>query len=496
MTTGGSPDGGRGRRRAPRGTRRRALLSAALSTAALQVPLALGYGFLLHYSWLQMLDDGIVPAVEFYAPFPLHWPRMFALALFSIDVGVWVALVALLPLSGPSGSVFEQTRRRLRRRWLIAHAPLVPLVAILIGSHLHARALISTGAGALFFDMRQVATGTRLAGAWSGTETLLLASLSAIFFVHVSLLAGITRPWPWLRNTALAVAGAWALALVSTAALLPLGSRGLLGATTEARRAVTEACPDLARAAIDERIAAAYSAFHRTSADSPAMRDWLPTDIPRTVVVLPPLPRLPAAGIPVSLEAATGEPPGGELQAGLERRVSRRGGPVDLPLPPACSRVRVLKIDRALLADAALDVLAAAGSGPLRLGYGPVPRDPPRAATPAPGPRLVVVSGGSPEIPPDVPRIVLPLADEPPPPEAFARRGAPRAGDPDRARDPARGEPAARAPDGAGRIVLVVEPAALWDDVLRVLAAEADAGAHTIWLVAAAHEDSASSSLR
>ncbi|RMF71680.1 MAG: hypothetical protein D6738_13405, partial [Acidobacteria bacterium] len=297
-------DGAATRRRAPAGTRRRALVSAALALAMLHLPLALGYGFLLRRSFGRLLEAGVLPAAEFLAPFPLHWPRMFALALFSVDVALWVALVSLLPLDDPAASVFGRARLRLRRRWLVAHAPVVPLVATLVGAHLHARALASTGAGALFFDVRRVASGLRLAGAWVEIESLLLISMTAIFLVHIVLLAGIARFWPWLRNALATLAAAWLLATASTFVLIPLGAGPLPRLARGALAEIDVACPGFDGSDLDTRIAEAFSAFHRTAADAPALREYPPWRVPRTITLPPALARLPAAGLPVVVDGA------------------------------------------------------------------------------------------------------------------------------------------------------------------------------------------------
>ncbi|RMF71449.1 MAG: hypothetical protein D6738_13820, partial [Acidobacteria bacterium] len=179
------------------------------------------------------------------------------------------------------------------------------------------------------------------------------------------------------------------------------------------------------------------------------------------------------------------------------RRVPRRGGPVDLPLPPGCAAARVLKLDRALLAATALDALAGAGSGPLRLAYAPRPGPRPSPVPRSPGPVLHLAGGEAPLPPAGVPQVVLPLPPGPDDEESTVEPGSARAGDPSRIyhAGPAREHALPASPDGSGRLVLVPEAGALWDDLLHALAAAHDAGAREIWIVPAI-QDSASSSAR
>ncbi len=233
-----------GRSRAPRAALRRALIAALLATLAIQLPLVVGYARIQSDAWTEMARRGIFPVPEYYGFLPLQGPRLVAMSLFAIDIGTWVALLTLLPLEGRMPGVFAEARRRLRRRWLLAHAPLAPLAAVLGGTRLFGEAMHESGAGAAWFVPGLLAVpGTPAAGLWVSVEQIVLFALSAAMLVHLTLLAGVVRPARWLRNTLLIAAAALLLALVSWWVVVPAADHGLSAATRAARAEGLEACP-------------------------------------------------------------------------------------------------------------------------------------------------------------------------------------------------------------------------------------------------------------
>ncbi|HHN74957.1 MAG TPA: hypothetical protein ENK10_06980, partial [Acidobacteria bacterium] len=175
----------------------------AATLAMVFLPLVVGYALLQRLNWQQIVATGVYPASVFYAGFPLQIPRLLVLSLFAVDLAFWLGLLTLLPLD-EGDSVFIDARRRMRRRWLLAHAPVVPIAALLVGARLYAEALSLSGAGAAWFDAARLAGGGAPAAAtWVHGESLLLVSLATCFLVHLALLAGLVRFGHWLRNMTL-----------------------------------------------------------------------------------------------------------------------------------------------------------------------------------------------------------------------------------------------------------------------------------------------------
>ncbi len=502
-----------GRSHAPRPALRRALIAALLATLAIQLPLVVGYARIQSDAWTEMARRGIFPVPDYYGFLPLQGPRLVAMSLFAIDIGTWVALLTLLPLEGRVPGVFAEARRRLRRRWLLAHAPLAPLAAVLGGTRLFGEAMHESGAGAAWFVPGLLAVpGTPAAGLWVSVEQIVLFALSAAMLVHLSLLAGVVRPARWLRNTLLIAAAALLLALVSWWVVVPAADHGLSAATRAARAEGLEACPGIAPLAATARGALLFEAFERTTADAPALRGRAPYELPLEIAILPPLSLPLAAGVAVELAARTADGSGGPagLPPGYELYVDGDGGATVLPLPAECGVTRVAKIDRIARWSAVAPLLAQLGDGPLRLGYRAAPIGRPAAPLAAAGaPRLAVEPAS---LPPGVPRARVPLP--------FARKlgkGSPLPDDEigrwrrlrrERLLPHDREAPldvvwrdalppaAAPALDAEGRVALVTPGDAAWDDLLRAIAAAAQAGARTIYVVSPEPEPGSSAASR
>jgi len=497
--------------RAPRAALRRALIAALLATLAIQLPLVVGYARIQSDAWTEMARRGIYPVPEYYGFLPLQGPRLVAMSLFAIDIGTWVALLTLLPLEGRIPGVFAEARRRLRRRWLLAHAPLAPLAAVLGGTRLFGEAMHESGAGAAWFVPGLLAVpGTPAAELWVSVEQIVLFALSAAMLVHLTLLAGVVRPARWLRNTLLLAAAGLALALVSWWVVVPAADHGLSAATRAARDEAVRACPGVAPLAATARGAVLFEAFERTTADSPALRERPPYELPLEIAILPPLALPLAAGIAVDLSARAADAPGRPdgLPGGSELTVDGDGGAIVLPLPGECGTTRVAKIDRITPWSAVVPLLQELGDGPLRLGYRAAPAGRPlRPAAAASAPRLAVGVAG---LPPGVPRAKVPLpfgrklAKGTPLPDGeigrWRRLRRERLLPHDREapldvvwRDAL--PPAAPPPlDAEGRVALVTPDDAAWDDVLRAIAAAARAGARTIYVVSPGPESEPASS--
>ncbi|MCU0230051.1 MAG: hypothetical protein MUC67_01610 [Acidobacteria bacterium] len=489
-----------GQTRAPRAARHRALIAALLATLAIQVPLVVGYARAQSDVWAEMARRGIHPVPEYYGFFPLQGPRLVAISLFAVDVGSWVALLMLLPLEVRVPDVFADARRRLRRRWLLAHAPLVPLAAVLGGTRLFGEAMRESGAGAAWFVPALLAVpGTPAAELWVRVEQIVLFALAAAMLVHLALLAGVVRPARWLRNTLVLAAASLALALASWWLLVPVADRGLSTAMRAAQAEALAACPGASPLSATARGAVLYQAFERTPADGPALRERPPYELPLEVATLPPLALPLAGGVAVDLAARNGGPAGpAGLPAGHALTVDGDGGASVLPLPGECGATRVAKIDRIAPWSELAPLLHELGDGPLRLGYrAALTGRPLRPLDAERAPRLVV-DGAAP--PAGVPRSRVPLPfgrtltpGTPLPEEEIGRwprLGRSRVLPHDRESElavvwrdalPPAAPPAV---DGEGRVALAVPPAAAWDDVLRAIAAATRAGARTIYVVA------------
>lgn len=498
--------------RAPRAALRRALLAALIATLAIEIPLVAGYAHVQANAWREMTQRGLVPSAEYYGFLPLQGPRLVAMSLFSVDIGMWVALLTLLPLEGRLPGVFAQARRRLRRRWLLAHAPLAPLAAVLGGTRLFGEAMHESGAGATWFVPPLLSVpGTPAATLWVQVEQLVLFALSAAMLVHLTLLAGVVRPGRWLRNTALLAAGACALALGSWLFVMPAADRGLSRSMRQALANSRDACPGVGGLSSVARGALLFHVFARTSADAPALRERPPYAFPLEVSLPPPLPYPLAAGVGVVLDPADRGPGGGELAGGYELRVDGDGGEAAFPLPAECGQLRVVKIDRMRRWKEVAPLLAGLGRGPLRFGYRAAPRGVPFLP---PGgtesPRLVLGQSAA-DLPPAVPRARVPLP--------FARPLAPGRPLPDEERGqwPRLGwrllpedreqpldvvwrealpaaQPPGLGPDGD--VALVIPDGAAWDDVLRAIAAASTAGARRIYALSSAPPIEAASAAR
>jgi hypothetical protein len=486
--------------RAPRAALRRALVAALFATLAIQLPLVVGYARVQSDAWTEMARRGIYPVPEYYGFLPLQGPRLAAMSLFAIDIGTWVALLTLLPLEGRVPGVFAEARRRLRRRWLLAHAPLAPLAAVLGGTRLFGEAMHESGAGAAWFVPVLLAVpGTPAAELWVRVEQIVLFALAAAMLVHLSLLAGVVRPARWLRNTLLIAAAGMALALASWWIVVPAADRGLSDAMRAARDEATLACPGVVPLSATARGAVLFQAFERTTADAPALRERPPYELPLEIASLPPLALPLAGGVAVDLSArpaqAQGRPAG--LPGGCQLTVDGDGEASVLPLPDQCGATRVAKIDRIARWSSVVPLLQELGDGPLRLGYrAALTGRPLRPLAAANAPRLAVGDVG---LPPGVPRARVPLPFGRKlakgmllPDEEIGRWRRLRSGrvlphDREAALDVVWRDalpPAAPPPvDAEGRVALVTPDDAAWDDVLRAIAAAARAGARTIYVV-------------
>ncbi|MBP7148679.1 MAG: hypothetical protein KBD01_14165 [Acidobacteria bacterium] len=484
---------GRDRRRAPPGARRAAVLAGAAALVAVHLPLVAGYARMQLSAWRQMTEVGIVPAAEFYAPWPLQAARLFVVALFTVDVAGWAALLALLPLDEPHEPAFSAARRRLRRRWLFAHAPVLPIAAFLVAARLFGEAQSGSGAGAAWFLPELIATSHPPASElWVRAERLVLLSLGGALAAHLALLGGIVRPTRWIRNTAAMLGVAVAVAALDIALVLPLVDGGLSRGMAAARASAAAACPGLDALPAPERVETTFNTFVRTTADSPALREYPDFALPDSVVALPPLAWSDWTGLAVRLEA----PGGALLSAGEELRAHLDGSLLAMPIPDLCGGQRVLKADRGLSWNRMREVLARAGSGPLRLAFRPAPFGGRPLVAPA-RPLDVVLARPGAVVPGGVPHadVPLPFAAELPHsrvPRAVAPRARLREG---RASPYSRAAPldplwqdalpACVAPDLSNKLetALAIPPEAAWDDVLRALAAAADAGARRVFLV-------------
>jgi hypothetical protein len=491
-----------GSARAPQAALRRAVVAALLATLAIQVPLAVGYARVQSDAWAEMARRGIYPVPEYYGFFPLQGPRLVAMSLFALDVGCWVALLTLLPLEGRPPGVFADARRRLRRRWLLAHAPLAPLAAVLGGTRLFGEAMHESGAGAAWFVPALLAVpGTPAAELWVQVEQIVLFALAAAMLVHLALLAGVVRPARWLRNTLLIAVAGLGLALFSWWVVVPAADRGLTAAMRGARAEAVEACPGAAALPATARGAVIYQAFERTTSDAPALRERPPYELPLEIASLPPLALPLAGGVAVELAARGEGGAGGRdgLPAGHALTVDGDGGAIVLPLPGECGSTRVAKIDRIAPWSAVVPLLRELGDGPLRLGYrAALTGRPLRPLDAGRAPRLVV---GGLAVPAGVPRARVPLpfgrklAEGAPLPDGEAGRwrrlrpGRLLPHDRESELDVVWRDalpPAAPPPvDAEGRVALLVPDDAAWDDVLRAIAAAARAGARTIYLPSA-----------
>jgi hypothetical protein len=461
--------------------KRRALLAGALAVLILFVPLTVGYAQLQQKSWQQMAAASVHPAPHYYAPSPLQAPRIAILALFAVDVGMWVALFLLVPLEQTPGHVFTTARRRLRRRWLYAHAPVISVVAMLTGARLHGLSLSSSGAGAAWFDPRLIATGHGFAPeVWSRGESLLLTSLAACFIVHISLLSGIGRAWHWLRNLLAAGLAAAALTALGTFVVLPRADGGLMRAAQQARAASAEACTAISQLTPVERAGEIFSAFARTGQASPAFQGAPYDELPETLAALPPLDFLLGPGVVVRWDGGAAST--GLLRGGGELRMGADGAVFEQPSSPLCADARVLKIDRSILWPAVRALLAELEDGPLHLAYRPAPHASPRALPAPPGPRLTVVGAAGASFGSESCH-ALPLrpadgtasfASEP------RNRLAPRGAHPDAFARTLPPRVAAPSPDPEGRTCLIASAETPWDDVLRAIAAAAASGSEEI----------------
>lgn len=464
---------------APRDAWKRALTAGALTLLALYVPLAWGYGYMQRSSWDEIAAAGLLVSPEFYAAFPLQIPRLFVLSLFAIGVATWSSLFLLLPLEDRYEGAFVAARRRLRRHWLWAHAPVIPIIVILLAARLHARALSTSGAGAALFAPDLAATGRGFAAdVWIRGEHFVLGGLAVLLLMHLALLAGITRPLRWLRNMIGASVLAAVLAWIAFSVFVPLGDRGLSAVMDDARHEALRACPSLETLSLGERVAVVHSAFARTSADSPALRSLDYEQIPQTVSVPPALPFVSTVGFVAWLEGAIDVT--SPIVRGTELRIAADGELTALPLPDACDAARVVKADRALAWGVLRPLLREAGAGVIHFAIRSEPREL-QGAPPAPGPRLVLVDAV--DAPTDIPRARVPLPLEGGAPVIVPfDQPSPRGDHP-----PLLGAhrpPLASVPeiDAHGRTLLVVADDAPWDDVLRAIASAAAGGAVEVYL--------------
>ncbi|GEM_PF-5112965 len=494
-------------RRASRSARVRAALAGIVALAALHIPLIVGYATTESMAWQQITDAGYVPAPLYYAPWPLQFPRLILITLFSLNIATWIALLTLLPLDEDGSDVFASMRRRLRRRWLYAHAPLFPVAAFMGGARLYGESLTWTGAGASWFRPALISTShPNAATAWIASETAFLSLLSAGFAVHLIFLAGVVRPRHWMRNlTALALTGG-ALLAIDWYVLLPMADGGLFHSQTLARRAADRACSNASEQPDMIRSEMLFNTLQRTVADSPALRMLHPVDLPPSAIALPPLPWLGFAGVPVRLTMRDGD--GGvlrdssmsrnpfELEGGWEYRLDIGGTAQRFPASPACVKARVLKIDRGLRWHHIAPLLREVGGSEVLLAFRSAPIDRAIAPVLGPGPEMIVVGDGG-AIPAGIPRSDLPLAFRlPPEPSRRATSQGPWAHLPPERRKPFertlpsdplwhRRLPEALPPpmDEEMRTTLVVTSQSAWDDLLRAIAAASKAGAKTIYVL-------------
>lgn len=470
--------------RAPAAVRRQAILAGLLALVAVHFPLVVLFARLQARSWSEMAAAAIFPSPGYYGFFPLQGLRLLIIVLFSLDVAVWVAMLSLLPLD-PSGQVgpFESVRRRMRRRWLFIHAPLVPLAGFLAVARLYWITRFSSGAGgAWFVPGLSGAVGNHPALSWIRVEGWLLAGLALYLVTRLTLLTGLPRPKAWARHLFQVGVAVASLTLLNAFLVLPAADGGLSRAMSRARDAENRVCPGSFDQGEPERTEVLFDALVRTPADAPSLREMPQASLPHSVTALPPLPFVEGSGLSVILEGGT--PPG--LAAGLEIRVDGTGTPFALPLPSQCSKARVLKADRGLAWSSLLPVLRDIGPGPLQLAFRPAPLGRPLNASP--GPLRLVLARLS-DLPPGLEAVALPLPfhgriNESPPDWDLAklvRLASPRT-------NPFRREhpldplwqpilplvfPPAVSP--AGDVAFIVPAGLAWDDLLRALASTGEA---------------------
>jgi hypothetical protein len=452
-----------------------------VALVVLLVPLVVGYGHIQGVSFVQLSDYGFQPSPLYYGLFPLQGPRLLVLSLFALDVGTWIALFMMLPIDERGCNPYEAARRRLRRRWLWAHAPIVSIVAILVGARLHAYAVSSSGAGAVWFAPRALASGEGVtASAWIAGELVLLGALILCFGVHVSMLAGIVRPGRWLRNMAVALVSALGLTLVSYYGLLRASDGGLFAASNAAAAYAAEVCPGAEQLPLEERIRALYGTFSRTSVDSPALRDLPYALQPLTVTSLPPLALIGMSGIAVELVGVDGSLDA--LRPGQELRTDATGKSFVSAGPGVCLDARVLKMDRSLEWSVVRPLLDSTGPGRLHLAFRSASGQAVAASTSRP-PRLHLLRGNDP-LPDDAPRTSLPLGfqTDPGPAPSVPGGPAPRAEHAQRFRHVSLPQVLAPRLSNDGSVALMVREDTPWDDVLRGLAAASLAGARDVYI--------------
>ena len=477
--------------RAPRGARLLALLAGGITILVVALPLVAGYGGILATLARQLAAAGEFPAPSFWEPWPLHGTRIAILLMFALDLGLWIALLGLLPLEDVPGAPFLSLRRRLRRRWLLAMTPVYPVVAALAGARLLARAVTACGAGATWFlpGVLGIDHGAG-ARAWMAGERGLLAFFAAGFLLHLLVLAGPSRPARWFARIAILAAGGILLLLAGTGFLLPLVVGPPWQAAATARQEIRDAFPALSDLDPIDRDDLSWNAFVRTAADGPALRGRPPWALPPSVVALPPAPLAGLAGLPVRLAGPANRE---TAPGGLEWRLPLEGPAVPLPLPRPFRAVRVLKADRALPWHRVRDHLLSLGPGPVRVGFAPVPCGPPRAIPPGTAPLLVIRDGDPPPGGPPTGRIPLPFPEG----TVLPADGMDRAPWPGRVRPGRRNLfvresptdvlwqralplPVPVAPGEDGTVRLAVPAGAPWDDVARALLAETLVGARRI----------------
>ncbi len=478
-------------RQVPLPALRRALVIGAVSLVLVHLPLVAGYAAMQKLAWRQIVASGLFPAPDFYAAFPLQLPRLLLIALFSIDVATWMALLALLPLDKGQGNAFVEARRRGRRRWIIAHAPLYPVAAFMIGARMHGEALSLSGAGAAWFHGSTAAGTPSAALAWVHGEHAILASLGLALIVHLALLAGPVRPARWLRNVGVMTGLAAALAAVDLYLIVPLVDGGLVRTMRQAQDELVVSCPEAEELEASKRAGVAFDVFVRTVADSPALKHSPAAALPHSVTALPPLPLVSQSGLPVEL--ATGALASDEERPGRELRITGDGFFEAWPTG-TCANARVLKADRGLPWWRVREIVSGLAPGALQLAFRPAPIHRPRAL-PTRAPELHVTSSRA--VPEGVPAIPLPLEFitapslpiEPLASGTLVRAGADRENPFRRkeATDPLWQDslPMVVAPplDRRGRTALVVYENTPWDDVLRAIAAASLAGAREVYIV-------------
>ena len=448
----------------------------------LLVPLVVGYGHIQGVSWSQLSEFGFQPSPLYYGLFPLQGARLLVLSLFALDVGTWIALFMMLPIDERGCNVYEAARRRLRRRWLWAHAPIVSIVAILVGARLHAYAVSTSGAGAVWFAPRALSSGEGVtASAWIAGELVLLGALILCFGVHVSMLAGIVRPGRWLRNMTVALVSALGLTLVAYFGLLRASDGGLFAASGEAAAHARTLCPGAESLPLEERINALYATFARTSVDSPALRDLPYALQPLTVASLPPLSLIGMTGIAVDLVGDDGAIDA--LEAGQELRTDATGESFVSAGPGVCPDARVLKVDRSLEWRLVRPLLSSSGAGPLHLAFRSAASSQAIAAPGSPGPRLHLLERQD-ALPQNAPRTALPLGFQTHLGEApeVPVGPAPRAEHPPRFRHASPPQVLAPRLSNDGSVALMVREDTPWDDVLRGVAAASLAGARDVYI--------------